>query len=57
MGVVIVIEVDPGSLGAAGLNSVGPHRQLLFGIVMPIPALGPVQANIDLIGCLDEFIW
>ena len=28
MGVVIIIEVDPGSLGPACLNSVSPCRQL-----------------------------
>ena len=56
MRVIIVVEVDPGTLRSASLNPIGPLRQLILRIVMPIPALGTVQANINLLGRSDELI-
>src|SRR3954453_16191758 len=56
MGREIVVEVDPGAFRAAGLDAVGPGLQLCVGIVVPVPALWPVQADIDLIRRPDHLV-
>ena len=53
---VIVIEVDPSSFRSAHINSVGPFREFFLRIMMPVPALGSVQSDIDIIGCFHEFV-
>src|SRR4051794_30782662 len=56
MSVVIVIEVNPGSFRSARLNPVRPSRQFASRIVVPIPALGAMQTDINLIGCPDKLV-
>ena len=55
-GLVIVIEIDPRALRSARFDPVRPLRELRFGIVMAVPALGPVQAEVNFIDCPDELI-
>src|SRR4051794_15970916 len=54
MSVVVVIEVDPGFLRTARFNPVRPRRQFAVRIVVPIPALGSMQADVNFIGCPDK---
>ena len=56
MGIVIVIEINPRAFRAAGLDPACPYRELGLRVIVPIPALGAMQADVNLIGGLDELI-
>src|SRR3954453_559845 len=56
MSVVIVVEVNPGSLRSARFNPVRPTRQFAPRVVVPIPALRAMQADVNFIGCPDKLI-
>ena len=56
MGVVVIIETDPHALRAAGLNPARPYRELGLRVIVPVPTLGAIQADVNLIGGLDELI-
>ena len=56
MGVVVIIEIDPRALRAAGLNPARPYRALGLRVIVPVPTLGAIQADVNLIGGLDELI-
>ena len=53
---MIVVEVNPGSFRPARPDPVRPDRQLALRVVVPIPALGPMQADVNFVGCPDEFV-
>jgi hypothetical protein len=53
---VIVIEIDPASLCAAGIDSVSPSHKLFFRIIVAVPPRRPVKANVDLLGGSDQTI-
>jgi len=54
MGVVVIIEIHARSFSAAALAS--PYRELGLRVIVPVPTLGPMQADVNLIGGLDELI-
>jgi hypothetical protein len=56
MCVVIVVEVDPGPLRPTSLDPVRPLRELFLRIIMPVPALGTMQADIHFIGRANELV-
>src|SRR6202007_528016 len=56
VGVVIVVEIDPGASGAACLDLVDPFEKLIVRVIMTVPAFRAVQADIYLIRGSDEFI-
>ena len=56
MGIVIVAEINPRAFRAAGLDPACPYRELGLRVIVPIPTLGAMQANVNLIGGLDELI-
>ena len=56
MGIIIVIEINPRAFRAAGLDPARPHRQLGLRVIVPIPALRAMQADVNLVGGLDELI-
>ena len=56
MGIVISIEINPPAFRAAGLDSAGPYRELGLRVIVPIPTLRAMQADVNFIGSLDELI-
>jgi hypothetical protein len=56
MGVVVITEIDPRAFRAAGLNPARPYRELGLRVIVPVPTLGSMQADVNLIGGLDELI-
>src|SRR6476659_9259317 len=56
MGIVIIIEINPSAFRAAGLDPARPYRELGLRVIVPIPTLRPMQADVNLIGGLDELI-
>lgn len=40
MGIVVIIEIDPRALRAAGLNPARPYRELGLRAIVPVPTLG-----------------
>jgi hypothetical protein len=55
MGVVVIFEIDPRAFRAAGLNPARPYRELGLRVIVPV-TLGAMQADVNLIGGLDELI-
>ena len=53
---VIVIEINPGSFCAACLDPLGPFLEFRILIIVPVPAVGAVQAQIDVVGCPDQLV-
>src|SRR4051794_29525170 len=53
---VIVIEINPGSFCAACLDPLGPFLEFRIRIIVPVPAGGAVQAQIDVVGCPDQLV-
>jgi hypothetical protein len=47
MGIVIIIEINPPAFRAAGLDPARPHRQLGLRVIVPIPALRAMQADVN----------
>jgi len=56
MSIVVVIEVNPGSLRSARFNPVRPRCQFVPGVVVPIPALGAMQADVNFVGGPDKLV-
>ena len=56
MGVVIVVEIYPGTICPAALDPVRPFTEFLIGVVVPVPALRAVQTDIDLLRRHDELV-
>jgi hypothetical protein len=54
MGVVVIIEIDPRAFRAAALAR--PYRELGLRVIVPVPTLGAMRADVNLIGGLDELI-
>src|SRR4051812_5766490 len=54
--VAIVIEVRPDALRARVSDPLRPHRQFLARVIVPVPALRAVEANVHVAGRLHEFI-
>ena len=54
MGIVIVIEINPRAFRAAGLDSACPYRELGLRVIVPVPMLAPMQADVNLIGVLTS---
>src|SRR4051812_38935192 len=52
----IIIEIRPHPLGPALPNPLRPDRELLLRIIMPIPTLGPMKPDVNLIRRLHQFI-
>src|SRR3954462_4850544 len=52
----VVVEIGPNSRGATRLNARRPDGQLLRRVVVPVPLLHAVKADIDLIGSLDQLV-
>ena len=56
MGIVIIIEINPPAFRAAGLDPARPYRELGLRVIVPIPTLRAMQADVNFIGGLDELI-
>jgi len=56
MGIVIIIEIDPRAFRTARLDSARPYREFGLRVVVLIPTLGAMQADVNLVGGLDELI-
>ena len=54
MGVVVITEIDPRAFRAAALAR--PYRELGLRVIVPVPTLGAMLADVNLIGGLDELI-
>jgi hypothetical protein len=54
VGVVVIIEIDPRAFRAAGLNPARPYRELGLRVIVPVPTLAPMQADVNLIGVLTS---
>src|SRR5882757_8252612 len=56
MGIVIIIEINPRAFRAADLDPARPYRELGLRVIVPIPTLRAMQADVNLVCGLDEFI-
>ena len=54
MGIVIIIEINPRAFRAAGLDPARPYRELGLRVIVPVPTLAPMQADVNLIGVLTS---
>src|ERR1041385_8548512 len=54
--VPVVVEIRPHRFRAARFNAFGPYRQLGVGVVMAVPVLESVKANVNVIGCFDQLV-
>src|SRR4029079_14300592 len=51
-----VVKINPGALGTTGFDAVFPLGELRLRIVVAIPALPAMQADVDVIGRFDELV-
>ena len=52
----VIVKIDPGALGTAGCDAVYPFRELRLRVIVPIPALPAMQADVNFIGRFDELL-
>jgi hypothetical protein len=57
MSIMVVVEIDPGSLRAAILDLGGPVCEFLLCVIVPIPPFRTMHADMDFVRRSNEFVW
>src|SRR4051794_13688911 len=52
----VIVEIRPHARSTARANTLRPHAKLFTSVVVAIPALGAVEADVHIVGCFHELV-
>ena len=55
--VAVIVEIRPDPLRSAGADFLRPFLQLHAAVIVTIPLINAVKADIDFVGGLDQIVW
>src|SRR4051812_3574509 len=54
--IAIVVKIRPHALRATLFDALRPDREFFRRVIMPIPPLRPVKADVDVVGGFDQLV-